>query len=203
MKQQIILIHGGNTHKTYEKYLFFLKNQKIDFERYRKAKSDWKKTLGKKLGKKYEVICPDMPNRANAKYAEWKIWFEKFIPHLKSKVVLIGHSLGGIFLAKYLSENKIFRKKIRAVFLVAAPYGSKNSGESLADFVLSRKLNKLSQAEKIFIYHSKDDPVVPFADALKYKKTLPQAKITAFKNRGHFNQANFPELIKEVRKLYG
>ncbi|MDP3052495.1 MAG: alpha/beta hydrolase [bacterium] len=201
MKQQIVLIHGGNTYKTYREYLSFLKKKKIDFERYKNAKSDWKKTLGGKLGKKFEVISLDMPNKANAKYAEWKIWFEKFIPYIKTGVILVGHSLGGIFLAKYLSENK-FSKKIRAVFLVAAPYDTEDTGESLADFILPKKLSKLSQAaENIFIYQSQDDPVVLFVNALKYKKALPQAKMRIFKNRGHFNQASFPEMIKEIKKL--
>ena len=101
MPQQIIVIHGGHSFKNYKTYLSYLKNKQIDFERYKSNKVGWKKSLIKDLGRGYEVILPDMPNKANAKYLEWKIWFKKFIPHLKSKVILIGHSLGGIFLAKY------------------------------------------------------------------------------------------------------
>jgi len=170
MKQQIIVIGGGNTFETYKEYLSYLKKQRIDFERYRTEQNGWKKTLEKKLGRKFEVILIDMPNKANAKYAEWKIWFEKFIPHIKPKAIFIGHSLGGIFIAKYLAENKLV-KKILAVFLIAAPYEPEDASDSLADFVLPRKLDKLeAQTENIFIYQSKDDPVVLFINSEKYRK---------------------------------
>ena len=62
-----------------------------------------------------------MPLQDNAKYEEWKILFERYIPHLKDNVILMGNSLGGIFLAKYLSENK-FPKKILSTYLTCPPF---------------------------------------------------------------------------------
>lgn len=138
----------------------------------------------------------------NAKYSEWKIMFDKLRPFFKNDLALIGHSLGGIFLAKYLSENK-FPKKIRATFLVAAPYCDKNSKYSLGDFSLPENLNKFrKQGGEIFICHSQDDPFVSFADFKKYKHALPEAKEMIFKNRKHFNQTEFPELAGQIKKLY-
>ena len=200
MKKQILIVHGGDTFDTYEEYLSFLKSFEIDFERYRVGKMDWKRTLGGALGADYEVILPDMPNKINAKYAEWKIWFEKFIPYLNQRIILIGHSLGGTFLAKYFSEN-IFPKSISAIFLVAACYG-KGADYSLADFALTKDLNDLQkQSPKIFLYHSSDDQIVPFGDFAKYKKSLPDAIVRAFTDRGHFNQESFPELLDDIRQL--
>ena len=151
------------------------------------------------MGEEYEVIAPKMPNKLNAKYLEWKIWFEKFIPHFELEVILVGHSLGGTFLVKYLSENKL-PKKIRGVFLVAACYNTQDSDYSMADFILPKNLEGIYlQAGKIFIYHSKDDEVVPFADFEKYKKELPKAVAREFTDRGHFNQEEFPELFEDIR----
>ncbi len=201
MKKQIIVIHGGDTFETYKEYLSFLKNWKIDFTRYQSPKNDWKRNLGRAMRKNYEVILPDMPNKINAKYSEWKIWFEKFLPYIKPRSIFVGHSLGGIFLVKYLAENK-FPKKITGVFLVAAPYDDKDSEYSLADFALPKSLSKFEkQAGKIFIYQSKDDPVVPFADFKKYRKNLKGAVGRTFANRGHFNQETFPELVKDIKSL--
>ena len=177
-----------------------MKNKELDFERLKRE--GWKETLAEKLGKGFEIILPKMPNSTNARYLEWKIWFEKLIPFLEEEVVLVGHSLGGMFLTKYLSENE-FPKKIRATFLVSAPYDEVDSGESLVDFVLSASLSNLQeQGGKIFIYHSEDDPVVPFADFKKYARDLPNATTQTFKDREHLGQEEFPELVEDVENLY-
>ncbi len=208
MKKQIVVIHGGNTFDTYEEYLSFLKGFSIDFERIKAGTKNWKQTLQERLGEEYEIIAPSMPNKTNARFLEWKIWFEKFIPFLEKEVLLIGHSLGGTFLAKYLSENE-FPKKVRATFLVSAPFDNEDSGESLADFVLEgtglyppspANLSMLEkQGGKIFLYHSEEDPIVPFAEFKKYKNALPNAVARAFKDREHFNQEEFPELVNDIQ----
>ena len=199
MKRQVVVIRGGDVFDTYKEYLKFLKNYKIDFKKL--GMKGWKSNLEKDLGKGFEVILPVMPNFMNAKYKEWKIMFEKFFPYLKNNLILLGHSLGGIFLAKYLSENK-FPKKIKAVFLVSAPFDDKDANYSLGDFKLPKKLDRFQkQSPKIFLYHSKDDPVVPFVDLEKYKRALPKAKVVVFKKRGHFGQSKFPEIVKAIKEL--
>lgn len=113
--------------------------------------------------------------------------------------MLVGHSLGGIFLTKYLSEND-FPKKIQSIHLVAAPYDTEVIKDSLADFGLSATFEKLGVvANKIFLYQSKDDPEVAFADAQKYKRDIPTAEIRVFEDRGHFTQEQFPELLEDIR----
>ena len=103
MKKQILVIHGGDTFATQEEYLSFLRNYEINIERYKTNTDDWKPWLREVLGDEYEVILPAMPNKFNARFDEWKLWFEKITPFLNDEIVLIGHSLGGAFLARYLS----------------------------------------------------------------------------------------------------
>jgi predicted alpha/beta hydrolase family esterase len=198
MKKQIVIIHGGDTFATQEDYLKFLRNFEIDIERYKTSETDWKPWLRKMLQEKYEVIIPQMPNKFNAQYEEWKLWFEKFIPFLNDEVILIGHSLGGIFLAKYLSEN-IFPKKIKAVMLVSAVYDKDSDGNSSLSFSLPSALNL--QTDKVFLYHSKDDPVVPFSALEKYQKALPEAVARALEDKKHINQEEFPELLEDLVSL--
>jgi predicted alpha/beta hydrolase family esterase len=194
---QIFLIHGGTTFATYEEYLNFLKTREIDIEGLKKK--GWKDALGT-LGAGYEVIAPRMPNAQNARYEEWKIWFERFIPFLHDGVVLIGHSLGGVFLAKYLSEND-FPKKIKATLLVAAPY-SFDIGSPLPQFSIEKPLTKFAkQGGAIMLYHSKDDQIVPFSELAKYQKELPNAKVRVFEDKGHFNHEEFPELMRDLQEL--
>jgi len=198
MKKQVVVIHGGDTFESYEEYLNFLCNYEIDIERYKSGKTDWKPWLRQKLGSDYEVILPVLPNRTNAQFSEWKIWFEKFLPFLNDGVILIGHSLGGAFLVKYLSEN-YFSKKIKAVFLVSAVYNKDSEGYPVLSFSLPKKLTL--QTENTMIYHSIDDPVVPFSALEQYKKALPYAHTRIFNNRGHFNQEEFPELVEDILNL--
>jgi len=199
MAKQIILIHGGNTFEKYGDYLKFLKTLEPSLD-YLKKKS-WKDSLQDKLGDGFDVIQMQMPNKLNSKYKEWKIYFDKYATLFNNEVILIGHSLGGIFLAKYLSENK-FPKKITAAFLLSAPYEDKGMKESLGDFNLPGNLDNFSkQSDKILIYQSEDDTIVPVEHSRKYKRQLPNSELILLKNRGHLNQLEFPEIIEDIKKL--
>lgn len=198
MKKQIVIIHGGYTFGTYEEYLDFLKKYQIDIERYKTKKDDWKPWLRDELGDDYEVILPVMPNKTNAQYEEWKLWMDKLVPFLIDDVILIGRSMGGSFIAKYLSENK-FSKKIKAVFLVSAMFDYDDDGNSLQTFSLPENLDL--QTDKIYLYHSKDDAIVPFRSMDKFKSKLPNAVTRVFEDRGHINQETFPELVEDIKGL--
>jgi predicted alpha/beta hydrolase family esterase len=203
MKHQIIFIHGGDVYDTYEEYLEELKITVMDAERFERLRSKkWRDSLPEKLGEDFDVFWPSMPNNKNAKYLEWKIWLEKLLPFFSNEVILIGHSLGGIFLAKYLSENQ-YPKKIKALFLVAAPYDATGTDYKMADFILPEHLTKISnQVENIYLYHSKDDPVVPVTNLEKFHNELPLAKVTVFEDRQHFNQSDFPEIVEDIKSLF-
>ncbi|MDO8530284.1 MAG: alpha/beta fold hydrolase [bacterium] len=200
MKKQVVVIHGGRTFDTYEQYIWSLENREVDVEKFKFHKS-WREGLEQDLGADFEVFAPKMPNPNNAVYHEWKIWFERMADFLQDDVILIGHSLGGIFLAQYLSEN-IFTKKVKAVFLVAAPFDDVQAEEFLTSFQLPTSLENFSaQAPNIYLVFSEDDTVVPFTEVAKYKNALPGAQIVAFKNRQHFNQESFFELVELIKKI--
>lgn len=198
MKHQILIIHGGNAFDSYEDYLTDLRAKEVTLERL--TAKDWKATLGERLGSAFEVFTPRMPNGQNAKYLEWKIYFEKLLPLMNDGLILVGHSLGGIFLAKYLAEGTI-SKKIRATLLIAAPFTSPETAP-LGDFLLPSSLEKLpTQSGELFFFQSKDDQVVPYSNVKDYQKKLPNAHFTLVDGRGHFNDATFPELEVALRTL--
>jgi uncharacterized protein len=198
MKQQVLVIHGGNAFETHEEYISYLQNAEVTLERIQFK--DWKKNLSGALGEHFEVIAPQMPNAMNARYAEWKIWFEKLIPLLHDEIIFIGHSLGGIFLAKYLSEN-VYPKAIKATFLIAAPYNTENE-HPLVDFIITKDLSLFEkQGGIISLYHSTDDFIVPYSNFIAYQNVLPNARAYSFDDKNHFLQAAFPELVVEIQKL--
>lgn len=129
------------------------------------------------------MFTPSMPNKQNAKYEEWKIWFERHFEYLRDGVILVGWSQGSYFFAKYLTEND-FPFKIKALFLLAAPLEAHHddTGEDGADFQFdtSRVGELTKKTDRIVIMHSKDDFVVPYEHALKYKEALPEAELVTF-----------------------
>lgn len=199
-KPQVILIGGGEAFDRKADFYAFLKKRELD--PYKKFKS-WKGWLETKLSRKFEVFIPFMPASQNADYVAWKIWFEKYIPFLKSqKVILIGWSSGATFLLKYLSENS-FPKPIFQLHLVAPAIKSEGlTGESMGNFKFSiSKISKLEKlAKDIHLYHSKDDTVVPFTHGLEVANRLPKAHFHTFKSRGHFIKTTFPELLKNIKQ---
>jgi uncharacterized protein len=197
-RPQIVVIGGGDSFATYDQYLNYWKTRPATLDNFR-YRPDWKYSLPADLGSDFETLVPTMPNRDNAVYLEWQIWFERLLPFLKSDVVLIGHSLGGSFLAKYLSEN-IFPVRIKALFLVAAAHKNTTDCGEFVKLVNLAKVNE--QCPRVFLYHSQDDQVVPFSELAVYACELPKAETKIFADRGHFKQPHFPELIEELKKLF-
>lgn len=197
-KPQIFLIHGGMTFKNNKDYLDYLKKREVSIE----SKPRWAlEYLDKELGKKFQIIRPHFPLSENAKYSDWKINFEGFIPLLRNNIILIGNSLGGIFLAKYLSENK-FNKKILATYLVCPPFDDTCFTEDLVGgFKLKSNLSLIEKNSKnLTLMFSKDDDSVPVAHAEKYRNKLKKAKIIIYKSKnGHFKVSKFPEIIKMIK----
>ena len=193
-KIQVVVIHGGDAFRSLEEYVQFLRDFPLTIEQVR-PRRDWKSTLPEVLGEEYDVLAPVMPNKTNAQFSEWSLWFEKMFPFLQDGVMLIGHSLGGMFLARYLAE-RVLPRRIAALFLVAAPHNQ--SGEC-GDFTVPESLDGVArQVEKIFLFHSADDAVVPFSELAVYAQHLPNARSMTFTNRGHFNQSAFPELVARI-----
>ena len=197
--QQVVVIHGGETFRTPEDCLEYLKNAPLALEDFQRK--GWKSNLPLALGADFAVFSPRMPNSSNARYAEWKLWFEKVIALMKDGVILVGHSLGGTFLAKYLSENRC-PKRIRAVFLVAPCYDEADGREYLGSFLPPRdKQGLIEQGGTLFIYHSEDDDIVPYSNLADFRRDLPSATIRTFIDRGHFLGEDFPELVADIKVL--
>ncbi len=198
-KLQVFLIHGGRTFKNSHSYLRYLHTKKISFEKKKKWSDDY---LDKALGKKYEVVRPRMPLQENAKYRDWKIFFGRCIPLLEKRCILIGNSLGGIFLAKYLSENKL-PSKVLSVYLVCPPFDDSSPSEELAGgFKLGKDLSLIRKnCEHLHLLFSRNDHVVPIAHAQKYRDQLPFADIVICRDKnGHFNVPTFPEIVQMIKK---
>jgi uncharacterized protein len=202
MTKSVVFIHGGNAFSSYDAFIEYLHTKEIR-EPYGISKEKrWKEDIFTTFGERCHTLFPSMPNSQNAHYTEWKLWFERYFNYIKGDAVLIGHSLGGYFLARYLSENTP-SFTISALYLIASPFENDDfEGEDGGDFAFDPKnIENVEKAcENIIIVHSEDDSLVPFLHAQKYAKALSNARTLFFKDRWHFIDSEFPELIEDIKK---
>ncbi len=200
MKTPVIVIHGGNSYPSHEAYLESLHKKEVDFERMR-SYFGWKMKLQDNLGDKFDVFSPRMPMGDNADYELWKLWFEKIMNKLNKPAILLGHSLGAMFLVKYFSENKL-KNKMKALLLVSAAYCCEKIKHECGNFNLVKDISALTDiADNVVFFHSEDDPVVPYESFLEFKKLIPDAEFVSFSDKGHFIGTEFPEIIKVIKTL--
>lgn len=202
-RQQVFYIHGGSAYSKYEDFLQELKTKTLRDLPGQEVLKKWPSTLREDLGEGYEVFMPSMPNSQNAKYQEWKIWFERHFEYFKDDIVLVGWSQGAYFLVKYLLDNEL-PVKIKALILLAAPFDmAELEGEDGGDFRFD--INRVGDLElvtaNIFILHSTDDPIVPFQAAENYKMALSKARLVTFTDKNHFLVESLPELLDLITEV--
>lgn len=202
MKDQILMIGGGMTFENKQKSLDYYKNFDI-FEQW-KTKS-WKDWLAWSLEDKYDFLDFKKIARENADYDIWKIVFEKyFIKFNSEKLIIISHSLGTIFILKYLVENG-FVKKIKQLHLVSPivsnDFQPANDPENTGTFTFDiSKLSEIKEyCDEIHIWHSTDDAVCLFKNAEHIKQEISESQLHIFHDKEHFNQSTFWELFDLLR----
>ena len=79
------------TFKTQKNYFDYLYNRPVSIEERIKWDGAF---LSKELEGFCSIIKPYMPCKDNAKYIERKIHFERYLPFINTKTILIGKSLG-------------------------------------------------------------------------------------------------------------
>jgi len=142
-------------------------------------------SLQSALGPGYEVRYPKMVNEEGPEYADWKPQIASELDALDGEVFLVGHSVGGSVLLKYLSDERV-EKTIAGLFLIAAPYWGEDEFWNWDEVELPHDVAaRLANIPQINFYHSRDDEIVPFAHLALYAAKLPRATIRELDGRGH------------------
>jgi len=199
-KQQVILVKWWIPKENYRDIYECLEG--IQYKPYDlKKKNRWNTKLWNNLGEGYELLLPIANlNKYFADYLEWKILFEKSFKYLREEVILIWHSLWWCFLTKYLNENS-FPVKIKQIFFIA-PCFKDSEQEVLGSFNFDKSLEKFKKySDKITMYYSTDDFVVPVSDFENFKAALPEMKYREFNDRWHFLWEKFPEILEDIKNV--
>ncbi len=135
-----------------------------------------------------------MPKPYEPDYQAWKEVFEYF--PLNQDTILVGHSCGGGFLLRYLTENNV---RVGNVALVAPWIDvEKSLTTGMFDFELTPEI--LNKAKNITVFISKDDDQEILNSLEEIQSKIPGINIKWFEDMGHFtygdmNTREFPELL--------
>ena len=185
----VIIVHGSNS------------TEKHANEGLPENERHWKPWLKTELESRgIEVSNELYPQDWNPNYEEWKKVFEK--NKINENTILVGHSAGGAFLVRWLSENK---KKIKKLILVSPGKAGKESRKTLSDLYGNRTIKNIEEfvQDGISIFTSDDDIKHHIIGADEYGEELPAKVIRLGKGWGHFTfgdmgKKEFPELLNEI-----
>ncbi len=144
---------------------------------------------------------PKMPTPYAPIYSSWERVLDQFI--LDTDTTLVGHSCGGGFLLRYLSQHTL---KVRALILVA-PWldPARRFTRVFFDFAYDPKLT--DRVGSLHVLFSTDDMSTGVAESTQQIRTwYPSVSYHEFTDQGHFvegerSSRDFPELINIILSL--
>jgi uncharacterized protein len=177
--KQVILVHGA----PYEEEFY-------NPEKPSSSNTNWFPWFQKQVALA-DGLCQalEFPKPYDPVYEDWKAVFEQL--QINTETILIGHSCGGGFLTRYLSEySGKYPKKI----ILVAPWLDPEK-ELTTDFFDFEIDSELPEKTEVHIFSSSDDDTSLLKSFEIFKEKLPNAIWHEFSDKGHFCEKEFPELL--------
>lgn len=170
-------------------------------------KENWFPWLKEELEKEnYNVSIPQFPNPDKPLIDPWLQELESYKDKINKDTILIGHSLGGLFLLRILER---IEKRVKAAIIVSGSAGVKPIKFYDGDYNFSNGFefdwDKIkSNAKKFIVFHSDNDPFISLGNGELIAKKLG-VKLNFTPNAGHFNTmagyTKFDSLLEKISKL--
>ncbi len=179
-----------------------MKNFFIIHGTYGHNKENWFPWLENELTKQgFEVFNFNYPTPKGHNFENWSKVLDRVKDKITKESVLVCHSIGCVFLAKYCIENNL---KIGKVIFVSGcnNYYSLEDFDKLNKFMYTDKINNFINLcnDRICIY-SKDDPYIKSEALEDFAKSIG-ARTIIYEHAGHFNEMSgfvtFSELLNLI-----
>ena len=168
---------------------------------YKASEQQWVPWITEQLRKQgIDAHNPEMPEPYEPDYLKWSAVFEQ-LP-IDENTILVGHSCGGGFLVRWLSEHKV---RVGKVVLVA-PWIDPNHKFAPKMFnALEVDENLAQRTEGITEFISLDDDQEELTTLEVLKSKIKGLRVREFADKGHFcfndmKTNEFPELLEELLK---
>lgn len=178
------------------------KDEHYDATRPSNSEDHWFSWLKRQLIlKDIHAVSIEPPFPFRPRYEEWKREFERF--DVTPETILVGHSCGGGFLVRYLSEHKDLR--VGKVALVA-PWTNPDNYEAsdtadFFDFEIDPTFPERATGVTVFISSDDSTSVVKTVEILEQQ--VAGLELRRYEDKGHFcledlGTEEFPELLDVV-----
>lgn len=139
---------------------------------------------------------PDMPLPYAPDYSLWKEEFERYT--LTPQSLVVGHSCGGGFLIRWLSENPIELSRL----ILVAPWLDPDK-RKCPDFFNFKIDLAITERMQVHLFSSDNDDDDIHVSEKRIQEALPNLHYRQFSNYGHFCYSDmqteiFPELLEEL-----
>ena len=156
-------------------------------------------SLTRYLGGDYRIHYPLLPTESTPNFGRLE-QIAREMELLPDPIVLVGHSLGASMLLKYLSEFPA-QKEIKGVFLLATPLWKgpeawKSGFKLRPDFPCG-----LPEGLPLYLYHCRDDEVVPLTDFASYRTMVPGAVFREIQAGGHQFNNDLMAVAEDINRL--
>lgn len=141
---------------------------------------------------------PEVPLAFDPQYESFVREVERF--DINPSTILVGHSMGGGFWVRYLSEHPdIFVDKV----VLVAPWLNLNHEENITFFDFEINPTIVDRVNEFIVFVSDDDHKDVQNSVAFLQERLPSATFKIFHSYGHFTLASmktsaFPELLKAI-----
>jgi len=152
------------------------------------------------LIKDIPAVTIEMPSSYLPDYSLWQTEFERF--DITPETILVGHSCGGGFLVRWLSEHPEIQ--VGKVVLVAPWLDPNNEKENdFFDFVIDSDFP--IRTKGVVIFNSEDDASDVQTSVKEIMGETDEVILREFREYGHFCLGDlgtdaFPELLEEILK---
>jgi uncharacterized protein len=158
-------------------------------------------SLRSKLGAEYVVRYPKMPNEEDPDYEVWKDAIAGELAAMGTGAILIGHSIGASVAIRAVVDGSI-EPSLAGVFLLATPFWHDHEVWHWKEVELPKNAaERIPDGMPVFLYHGRQDEVVPFSHVEMYAQALPQATVRRLDGRNHQLNDDLTEVAQDILLL--